>query len=186
MLILAIDPGTEQSAIVSWDGDKILWHTKAENHVILEDIAGEQDADHLVIEDIRCYGQAVGQSILDTVFWTGRFYQEWCQANPSTTVHRIPRTDVKMHLCHTLTKISDSNIRQALIDRFGTPYYKADTDILYKAGPRKGQPKQERRPNRVYGTIVGDEWAAFALAICFYDKNMGSMNEWKGGQDNAR
>lgn len=58
---------------------------------------------------------SVGQTVFDTCVWIGRFQQS---ALPKTDTKFIYRKDEKMNICHSM-KAKDSNIRQALIDRFG-------------------------------------------------------------------
>src|SRR5688572_25007903 len=67
----------------------------------------------LVIEQVACMGMAVGESVFETVFWSGRFAQAW-----GREFHRIKRGPIKMHLCGTM-RAKDGNIRQALIDKIG-------------------------------------------------------------------
>ncbi len=147
MLILAIDPGPVNSALVEWNGQAIGHHRIADNVEILNSELGfpVNRADILVIEQIKSYGMAVSDSIFDTVFWTGRFVEKW-QGNWV----RVPRRDVKMHLCGTM-RAKDSNIRQALVDRFGEPGVK-------------------KKPGLTYG-ISKDLWQALALAVAYYDWN---------------
>ena len=94
---------------------------------------------------IACYGMAVGAEVFETCVWIGR-YLEKAQGDMS----RIKRGEVKMHLCHSM-KAKDSNIRQALIDRFGAP------------GTKKA-------PGLTFG-LSGDMWAAFAVAVTYHDNN---------------
>lgn len=145
--ILAIDPGTTESAYVIWDGSKILDKAKQENSEVLSMLYAEKELYHMVIEQVRCYGMAIGQTTLDTVFWTGRFYQAW----PGYKL-LMPRMDVKMHLCHN-SRAKDSNIRQALIDRF-------EPDL-----------KPRQRPKGILKGLAGDMWAAFSLSVVWWDKN---------------
>ena len=148
--ILAIDPGNEQSAFVLWDGKRIINADTLKNQSLLDAIYGYGGIFNrdftLVIEMVASYGMPVGESVFETVFWIGRF----CEAY-ELDWYRLYRKDVKMHLCHTM-RAKDSNIRQALVDRFGDK-------------PTK------KRPNPVYGgaKLKKDEWQAFALAVTFYD-----------------
>ena len=75
---------------------------------------GEYDL--LVIEMIANYGMAVGKTVFDTCVWIGRFIE--IAEHRHTETEYIYRKDEKMNICHSM-KAKDSNIRQALIDRFG-------------------------------------------------------------------
>ena len=155
MKILAIDPGNVQSAYVVWDGATILVMGIVYNELLLNRIRAGNFRDFrnciLVIEDIRSYGMAVGMTIFETVFFSGQLCEAWQDA-----CHRVPRMDVKMHLCHS-SRAKDSNIRQALVDRF-------EPDL---------QPK--RRPCGVLKGVSKDIWAALALAVYFYDTGKGDQ-----------
>ena len=152
-VVLAIDPGPEKSAFVAWDGKTVVEHGIETNDDLIAIIKGLNTAlknsgaavgsATLVVEQIKSYGMAVSDSIFDTVFWSGRFAQAW-----KGNWVRIPRMDVKIHLCHD-SRAKDTNIRQALIDRFGVPGTKKDPGMLYG--------------------IKADEWAALAVGVTFYD-----------------
>lgn len=72
--------------------------------------------DLLVIEMIASYGMPVGKEVFDTCVWIGRFKEIALLKNKE--VKYIYRKDEKMNICNSM-KAKDSNIRQALIDRFG-------------------------------------------------------------------
>ena len=148
-IILAIDPGSEQSAYVLWDGKSILSMAIYPNHTLLDLLQDWplKSEKFLVVEQVASYGMAVGKTIFDTVFWSGRFCEAWL--NAGTGFHSLPRKAVKMHLCHSM-RAKDSNIRQSLIDRFGAP------------GTKKA-------PGLTYG-LKKDLWQAFALAVTYYDQ----------------
>lgn len=74
------------------------------------------DYDLLIIEMIASYGMAVGKEVFETCVWIGRF-EELALSRVVSTKY-IFRKDEKMNICHSM-KAKDSNIRQALIDRFG-------------------------------------------------------------------
>ena len=153
--VLAIDPGPEYSAFVIWDGKQILDKGIYANGMLVH----YMDCDNIdfnfkihspsyhVIEKIASLGMPVGATVFETVFWTGVFARTiglmYCS--------RIPRMEVKMHLCNS-SRAKDSNIRQALIDRFGAP------------GTKK-------EPGLTYG-LKKDLWQAFALAVTFYDQRI--------------
>lgn len=62
---------------------------------------------------IASYGMPVGKEVFDTCVWIGRFIEAF-----DLEYEYVYRKDEKMNLCHSM-KAKDSNIRQALIDRFG-------------------------------------------------------------------
>lgn len=67
----------------------------------------------------------VGESVFQTCVWIGRFTQLADELGKGFAY--IYRKDEKMNICHSM-KAKDSNIRQALIDRFG--------DVGTKKNPR--------------------------------------------------
>lgn len=172
LILLAIDPGPEQSALVVWDGERIRQKAILPNKdlIALDYVdSGLAVVNCLVVEQVRCYGMPVGAHIFDTVEWTGRFIQWWIQfGKPLFQTNKfvlMPRMEVKMHLCHT-SRAKDPNIRQALIDRYGPPGTKKNKGLLYG--------------------LKRDMWSAFALAITFMDKwekknaeNMQTMRKTK-------
>lgn len=155
MIVLAIDPGYEVSAYVLFDGARILRHGIESNTIMLAAI-GEiyrtaLDPIDTVLEQIESFGMAVGREVFETVFWTGRFYQ---RAQHFAPVWRMPRKTVKLHLCQS-ARAQDSNIRVALIDRFGG----TERAIGKKASP-----------GPLYG-IKSHEWSALAIAVTFWDQH---------------
>jgi len=145
MRITAIDPGTTESAYVVWNGSKILdMGIKFNMRLLMELYNGTGD---LVVEQVRCYGMVMGESTIDTVFWSGRFCEGW----PGDW-SLMPRMDVKMHICHT-SRAKDSNISQALKDRF-------EPDL-----------KPRQRPKTILKGLHDDLWQAMALAVTWWDIN---------------
>lgn len=146
MIVVGLDPGTHESALVVWDGttEQILSYNTVGNATVLDLLDPFADKGYvLVIEKIASYGMAVGASVFETVFWSGRFCERF-----KGRVDRITRADIKLHLCHS-KKAKDGNIRQALIDRFG------------EVGTKKN-------PGRMYG-MATHLWAALAVAVSWHD-----------------
>ena len=155
--LLAIDPGTTESAYVIWDGKKIHAFDKLTNHEMLVVLNVDTSLyDAVVIEQIKSYGMAVGESIFETVFWSGMF--AGTSSYTGKPIDRMPRMDVKMHLCHS-ARAKDSNIMQALIDRF--------------APNTRNKGKGVKSDKGFFFGFRSDIWAAFALAAVFHDtKNL--------------
>ena len=143
--IMSIDPGNIESAycIIDTDTYTPVKFGKVENEILLYEVEKEK-YDKLVIEMIASYGMPVGASVFDTCVWIGRFIQ----ASPKDYEY-IYRKEEKMNLCGSM-KAKDSNIRQALIDRFG------------EVGTKKNQ-------GFFYG-FKKDIWAAFAVGCTYLDK----------------
>ena len=154
MKILAIDPGNIESAYCVIDSEtyKTIEFGKIENERIA---LGMRFADYdlLVIEMIASYGMAVGKEIFDTCVWIGRFIQT--AKDRKINAEYIYRKEEKMNLCNSM-KAKDSNIRQALIDRFG------------EVGTKKN-------PGWFYG-FKTDIWSAYGVGVTYLDKE-GRKNE---------
>ena len=153
MIILAIDPGSQQSAWLLYDsGKKIpMEFGIAENENLCLNLI-PQAADFLVIEMIASYGMPVGKTVFDTCVWIGRFIQSWGAKN----YKKIYRSDIKMHLCKNM-RAKDSNIRQAIIDRYPAI-----------GGGKTPQIGTKSKPGPLYG-VSKDVWAALAVAITAAD-----------------
>lgn len=153
--ILAIDPGNIESAycVIDKNTYKPIEFDKIENEKLLEYIYDylPNEVNTLVIEKIASYGMAVGASVFDTCIWIGRFVQEYLDFTSPyyQKVEYIYRKEEKINLCNSM-KAKDSNIRQALIDRFGI------------VGTKK-------EPGWFYG-FKKDIWAAYAVGITYLDK----------------
>lgn len=150
-IVLAIDPGPTQSAFCLWNGQRILDKGILDNYELLGHLKPEPlwCADRLVIEQVKTYGMAASDDILFTVFWSGRFVQEWTNCYGHDRWQLVPRKTVVTHHCHS-SRGGDSNVRVALIDRFGAP------------GTKKNQ-------GLTYG-VSKDIWSAFAIAVWWTDR----------------
>lgn len=154
--ILAIDPGYEQSAYVLWNGDFVLEHAIEPNDDLLARLSSGAwrvgGIDAVVFESIESYGMAVGREVFETVFWTGRLFEQ--ARHKSLIVERLPRKAVKLHLCQS-ARAQDSNIRVAILDRFG--------------GKERAIGKV-KTPGPLFG-IKSHEWAALALGMTWLDQH---------------
>lgn len=151
-MILAIDPGNIESAycVIEEETYKPIEFGKINNEdliIKIDFLIEKYDVFAVVIEMIASYGMAVGASVFDTCVWIGRFYER-CITKVGT-IEYIYRKDEKMNLCNSM-KAKDSNIRQALIDRFG------------EVGTKKN-------PGWFYG-FKKDIWAAYAVGVTYLDK----------------
>lgn len=156
-MIFAIDPGNEKSAYALLDESlKPVEFGILDNDEMIEKVYSlpldtkhsilEQSNCDFVIEMVASYGMAVGKEVFETVYWIGRFYEAgvWFRSR-----NRIYRMEEKINLCHD-SRAKDSNVRQALIDRFGA------------VGTKKS-------PGWFYG-VSKDVWAAIAVGVTYADK----------------
>ena len=163
-MILAIDPGNEQSGVVLIrEADlKPIVSEKITNEELLDNLLMDryerleesECINHVAIEMIASYGMAVGQSVFETCVWIGRFIQALEDNYYNDSLKFIYRKDEKMNLCGSM-KAKDSNIVQALIDRFAPNT------------PNKGK-GTKKEPGWFYG-FKKDIWQAYAVAITYYD-----------------
>lgn len=141
--VIGIDPGTEQSAFVRWDGKSVVECGIVPNEELLAKLSSSdpESGTPLYVEMIASYGMAVGKETFQTVLWIGRFVEDWhILGNPW---HLIYRLQVKTYHCKS-GRAKDANIRQALIDKYG------------QVGTKKN-------PGPLYG-IKSHLWSALAVA----------------------
>lgn len=158
MKILAIDPGTTESAYCLMDEKyAVLDKGKVRNDELLRYIwAKYKQIDYLVVEMIASYGMAVGAEVFETCTMIGQIERT---ADIKGIPHsRIFRLEEKMAICHS-SKANDANIRRALIDRF------ARHDLQRGVG-------KKNNPDHFYG-FKKDIWAAFAVGVTWLDKQRG-------------
>jgi len=157
-MIIAIDPGTTQSAVVYMYDDGGLSKEILPNNQLrerLKKFSGQNIESKLAVEMIASYGMPVGKEVFETCLWIGHFIEAW--SGGKTINHNdllVYRKDVKIHLCGN-NRAKDANIRQALIDIYGPGKDKA---IGKKA-----------TPGPLYG-FKADMWAALGVAVTFNAK----------------
>jgi hypothetical protein len=150
-MILGIDPGPKQSAFLLWDAEKQAIHNVfgiMENNQLREELKTWLRHDiypgmTVAIEMVQSFGMPVGKEVFETVLFIGRLVEIFDGGG-----HLVYRKDIKIHFCQTV-RATDSNIRTALIDRFGDP------------GTKKA-------PGMLYG-IKKDAWSALAVAVFYAD-----------------
>lgn len=153
MKILAIDPGNIESAycFINEETYEPEEFGKVKNerllNIIYDQLSNSVNYYTMVIEMIASYGMPVGKEVFETCVWIGRFIEAY-----DKDYKFIYRKEEKMNLCHSM-KAKDSNIRQALIDRFGV------------VGTKKN-------PGWFYG-FKADIWAAYAVGCTYLDKMKG-------------
>lgn len=153
MRVIAIDPGPESSALVVWDGERIVERLMVPNggiRDILRRLAPMNDP--LVIEMIGHYGTGMpaGKTCFDTCVWIGRFIEAYGAERTQT----ILRPTVKTHLCGS-ARAKDGNVIQALKDRFGDKGTKANPGVAFG--------------------MSGDLWQAWAVAVTWLDRYRAGM-----------
>ena len=151
MKLVAIDPGTTESAYVCYHEGRPVEYAKVKNEDLIYMLT-QFNADVMAIEMIASYGMPVGKTVFETCVWIGRFVQVWFGLHKK--FHFVYRKDVKMHLCGT-PRAKDSNIRQALLDLFER-----------SGGGATPQIGTKKQPGPLYG-MAGDMWAALGVAITF-------------------
>lgn len=160
--LLAIDPGNTESGwvVIDLGTRRPLRFGKTPNHELLTALDHEVNPGDLVaIEMVASYGMAVGADVFETCVWIGRFHQA-ATRRAGHEPDLIKRHPIKLHHCHS-ARATDSNIRQALVDRF-TP----------------GQPNHGKGTKQAPGWFHGfraDIWQAYALAVYAADQLDGQV-----------
>lgn len=175
MKIMAIDPGTTESAYVILDDQyQIISADKVGNDVVLSIIADAPGLDAVIIEDIEprysstdrsAAGAVMGQSTIETIKAFGRF--SWQAALRGLMVRSIFRRDERSCLIptkrnalpplpETAPKHADGQIRASLIRRFA------------RHDQERGR-GTKANPDTFYG-FHGDMWQAMAVGVTWLDQ----------------
>ena len=150
-VILAIDPGDKVSSYAVIDGDCQPVEVGERSNFDLVDRLRSREypssgLDRIVCEMVESYGMPVGREIFETVLWTGRFVE----AALPVDVELVGRRHVKLHLCQS-SRAKDSNIIQALVDRFAP------------GEPNRG--KGTKAAPGWFRGFAGGMWQAYALGV---------------------
>lgn len=152
MIVLAIDPGSRESAALLLDGDVVtdpaIW-TNGGIIDILHDLRlnhGDDDVE-VVIETIEPWQGVVGPAALETMYWVGRFEEAAHPVRvtllrrsvvlPALGIGKLPRGKAQ------------AAVRAQLLDRWGG-----------------GNPV--RRDHPLHG-VREDLWSALALAVAYQE-----------------
>lgn len=148
--LLAIDPGATESAwvLLEIESRRPLLFGKVENDDLRVLLATRTDFDLVAIEMIASYGMPVGAEVFDTCVNIGRYVQ--ILAGRGIDRQLVYRKTVKLHHCGS-AKAKDTNIRQALVDRFAY-------------GQKNNGKGTKAQPGWFYG-FAADVWAAYAVAV---------------------
>lgn len=156
-MILAIDPGNIESgyAVINRFTLEPLDIGKIKNKELLRKIElgcfdGIED---VAIEMIDSYGMPVGKTVFETCVFIGRLIES-VDRDMEIEPTYIYRKEEKLNLCQSM-KAKDSNIVQALIDRFAPNT------------PNKGK-GTKKEPGWFYG-FKKDIWQAYAVGVTYYD-----------------
>jgi hypothetical protein len=129
--IFGIDPGTDYSAyaLLEIKTHRIISIGKIENYEMRGLLQSQPDKGNtvLLIEEIKGYGNAVGDTTLQTCIWVGRFIECW---GADEVIELLPRKTVVTQLCLN-PRAKDSNIRQRMINKYGHPGTKKAPGVLY-------------------------------------------------------
>lgn len=153
--LYAVDPGTLQSALVILDADgtdvRVREATTILNGALLPRLENAPTGATLVCEQIAAMGLPVGNEVLITAWWTGRFYEAWRNSDR----HMLTRGAIKLHLTG-VSRSTDANVRTTLLDRFGPGKALAIGTIKSK-GP-------------LYG-LKGHEFSALAVGVVWLESH---------------
>lgn len=155
VLILAIDPGPERSAVVIWDVEAqrvVEGGDQESNEGIAERLRNRppEGCGVLVIERPVIMGKNATAALLETSRWAGVFEGSWPGIVARLTYHKV-----RCQLARS-GNAKESEVKQALISRFAPAGY----------GPQgKGT---KANPGPFYG-VVGHMWSAVAVAVAWWD-----------------
>ncbi len=158
-MILAIDPGTTESAWCVFDGSQVI-NCAIEDNQVVRGMLNRSDLTEysVAIEMIASYGMPVGKEVFETCVWIGRF-MEASIVNCAPSCSLVYRKDVKLHLCG-ISRAKDGNVRQSLIDRFEP-----------SGGGKIPQIGTKKQPGPLYG-VSSHVWSALAVAVTFHDTRL--------------
>ena len=167
MFVMSIDPGTTHSgyAVLDEETTVVQQFGNTDNHT-LGNLIERQCTEYqttVVIEQIKSYGMAIGQTTLDTCVWIGRFIE---RANSDVVL--IPRKTIVTELTGS-PKANDSNIRRYVLDYYTELHEKLGYGLGGGAEPVIGR---ENNPGILHGA-TSHVFQAIAVGLCYIRQNQG-------------
>lgn len=173
--LFTIDPGSTESHFAEFDlfTYRLVSFGTLENFEMLKRIETLSEC-LVVIEQIASYGMEIGEETIETVFVSGRMFDRAVTRGHLVRAARIKRKEVAVILCLNTTA-GDSNIRRAVMDRFG-----GDSSI--KSPKRCTRKKHETcgcngtgiiTPAGALFGVTGDRWQALGAAIAYAEDRLG-------------
>ena len=162
MIVLGLDPGSAESALVEWDTirKRIGYRAKLDNRLVPAALADRADCNVLVQESTTGYmlpasrgAPFIPQQVLDTVEWSGYFRRVWADELGGTFA-RIDRRRVKLALLGRVAG-TDAHVRAAMLELVGPQ------------GTKKA-------PGPTFG-MRADLWAALAVAYVWHQNHVAAL-----------
>lgn len=152
--LLAIDPGSSESAWVELDGERVVAHAKVANDDLLAMLRlGHLVPAVVVIESMSPRGLPTSLQEMEAMWWAGRLAEA---ASRHSEIHRLARDEVKLRLTGRRSKVNDASVRAVLIDRYGG------------VGGKEAAVGRKAAPGPLYG-VRADVWAALAVGLAWQD-----------------
>jgi hypothetical protein len=165
-LVLAIDPGSRRSAYVVVDplDGTVRDHGIRDNAELVAELRYGRPVMGYPIRVAACEwmqprGMPTSAEEFETLYWIGRFAEALL---PLELDRSVTRDKVKHHLTGQRSKVTDANVRAALIDRYGGVDGRAAAIGTVKA------------PGPLHG-VANDEWAALGVAVTWADEHAEEM-----------
>jgi hypothetical protein len=190
MKLLVLDPGSEQTGFVFYEqgaprpidggfgkinNDQVFGLIDRE--ILSASVEGRNPV--VVCEYPQPRGQMMSWQLVDTIEMIGRFHQHGVVNGGSRfEFHRCDRAHVKSYICAGVQRPKDSQIRQALIDRFGGEFTTKGPKCLPCKGSGKTGKGKERVPCEscggsgevvagIFYGVASDVWQALGVAVMY-------------------
>jgi len=177
--ILGLDPGNLQSGWVIYDPRElnVPWSGTTPNEDLKTQLeVFSETCSLMVMETMRPRGMPTSLQEMETLIWSGRFIEAW-----NRPYRMVYRDKAKLHLCGKMAA-KDTNVRQALIDRFGGNDIAIGGERCAKCKGKgwfgAGRPvcqecdgKQWAHPPGCLHKVSSHSWPALAVALTWIDQH---------------